>query len=207
MGCVTDSELIGGFVCHHCTGGHTLGQTIASSPVQLTCTWIRVFGHDGTTFLTIGVDFLYNLLYFCLSGVQVECTQYISDLVRVNFSISTFVKQGKCIPVFCVCVCVCVCGWGGEDKSTSLHHYIFYTTAACSNRFESDLVHVLLEVNTPPLNKGGSYHFLCSGMRSISTYSLPNVCFFLSAMFFGSPTKRKLPVVKFTLDQLTVSYC
>ena len=99
-------------------GRHTLVQTIVS--VQLTC--IHGLRQESLAMmviaiLTIGVNFLYDLLYFCLSGVEVECAQYISDLVRVNFSISTFVKQGKCIPVFCVCVCVCV----GERQFTSLH--------------------------------------------------------------------------------------
>ena len=124
---------------------------------MLTKTSQRLFGNDSNAQilvanLTIGVDLLYNLLYFCLSGVQVECTQHVSDLVRVNFSISTFVKQGECIPVFCmcvyvVCVCVCVCVCEGEGKLQSLH--LFFN--CCMHRLKGDLT--LLEATTPPLNK------------------------------------------------------
>lgn len=62
-----------------------------------------------TALLTIWVNFLHNLLHLCLCGVEVECSEDITDLVRVDLSITSLVKQGECITEFCTEKRYCIC--------------------------------------------------------------------------------------------------
>lgn len=51
------------------------------------------------TMLTVRIYFLNNLFHLCLCGVEIESTENISHLVRVNLPVSPLVKQREGITV------------------------------------------------------------------------------------------------------------
>lgn len=52
--------------------------------------------------LTLRINLLHSLLYFSLSWIETESSHYVSNLIWVNFPVTSLVKQCKGITVFCI---------------------------------------------------------------------------------------------------------